>query len=278
MTIHPSLELLFEQQQQPHRPGPPSFLMPQALVDRYGGPLGFDKVCVFANFVASVDGVVALGAGVDGESGHIISQGSEADRFVMGLLRACADAVIVGAETFRKSPGHLWRPEVICPESAQLFAEARRLLGLRPHPKFVLVTGSGIVDPKQPALDDALVVTSPSGEANLRGRVGGSTRLLVIDGTRPTMREVVARLRAEGLDRLLTEGGPTLVSQLAAEEQLGELFLTLSPALFGRYAGDGRRALTEGLDLRGARLELLSARRCESHLFLRYGLRTSGAT
>src|SRR5262245_59897631 len=83
-----ALELLFE------RPKLPRFNVPELLARGYGSDIGFGKPSLFANFVASVDGVVALPSG--GESGQIISQKNQADRFVMGLLRACADAVIVG--------------------------------------------------------------------------------------------------------------------------------------------------------------------------------------
>ncbi len=71
---------------------------------------------------------------------------------------------------------------------------------------------------------------------------------------------------------VLTEGGPSLVGKLAAQGLLDEIFLTSSPSLFGRFADDGRKSLTHGLDLRGVPLDLLSVRRHASYLFLRYGL------
>jgi hypothetical protein len=106
------LRVLFEQA------GLPRYDLPEPLRAAYGGDLGFANPRLFANFVASVDGVVALPEG--GESGHWISQGNEADRFVMGLLRACADAVIVGAGTLRKTPRALWHADAIYPEAAPL--------------------------------------------------------------------------------------------------------------------------------------------------------------
>ena len=57
--------------------------------------------------------VVALP--VAAESGRVVSGDSEPDRFVMGLLRACADAVLVGAGTFRKGRGYLWHPDTAYP-------------------------------------------------------------------------------------------------------------------------------------------------------------------
>jgi riboflavin biosynthesis pyrimidine reductase len=82
------------------------------------------------------------------------------------------------------------------------------------------------------------------------------------------------RLRAEGLQAILTEGGPSLMGELYRDGLIDELFLTVSPRLFGRHAGDGRKSLVDGVDLAGALtglgLTLASVRRHESYLFLRY--------
>ena len=189
--------------------GLPSFELPEPLRACYGGGFGLAEQCVYANFVASVDGVVALRT--QEESGHIISGGSEADRFVMGLLRACADAVLLGAGTFRKANGHLWRAEHIHPPAAPLFAELRRKLGLTPHPPLVLVTATGQIDPAQPALRDAIVVTTPAGEARLKGRLPPTTR---VESGPVRLGDLLRKLRAQGYRRILTEGGPSLASRL----------------------------------------------------------------
>jgi riboflavin biosynthesis pyrimidine reductase len=76
---------------------------------------------------------------------------------------------------------------------------------------------------------------------------------------------------------VLTEGGPSLVGQLVRERLVDELFLTTSPRLFGRKGNDGRKSLIEGVDLAGQSLQLLSVRRHESHLFLRYALEDPGS-
>jgi len=80
----------------------------------------------------------------------------------------------------------------------------------------------------------------------------------------------VAELRRDGRRRIVCEGGPGLFAELVAARLVDEVFLTLSPRLFGRWEGDGRKALAQERDLAGAPLELLSLRRHGSHLFLRY--------
>jgi riboflavin biosynthesis pyrimidine reductase len=263
-----SFELLFE------RDDLPDFDLPVALRQTYGGRLGFRRPRLFATFVESLDGVVTLeGAG---ESGHVISGNSQADRFVMGLLRACADAVIVGAGTLRASPKHLWTPAKIFPPAAEAFAELRRSLGLGERPKLVVVTASGNLDGSWPALRDALVATTPAGAARVRGVLPATARVVAFPSSAVEARSmdlapVLELLHSEGQTLLLTEGGPTLFGQLLDEDLLDELFLTISPRLFGRRGAVERKALVEGVDLRGKPLALASARKHGSHLFLRYG-------
>ena len=77
--------------------------LPQGLRELYDGDLHFrtppaERPFVIANFVATLDGVVSYE--IKGQaSGATISGSDPADRFIMGLLRAAADAVIVGART-----------------------------------------------------------------------------------------------------------------------------------------------------------------------------------
>ena len=264
------IERLFE------RDGLPRFGMSAALAKSYGGDFGLARPLLYANFVSSADGVVAL-PGL-GESGGVVSGNSEPDRFVMGLLRAVADAVLIGAGTFRAAAGALWHPESAFPAARELFVELREQLGLRPHPLLVVVTASGNIDPAQPALRDCLIVTTAQGEARLRAKVPIGTKLpsdpsiAALDAQRFECRVLLDLLHDRKLQVVLTEGGPSLVGQLLDAGLLDELFITTSPRLFGRRPSDGRKSLVEGVDLGGLPLDLLSVRRHDSHLFLRYAL------
>jgi riboflavin biosynthesis pyrimidine reductase len=94
----------------------------------------------------------------------------------------------------------------------------------------------------------------------------------VLTGKRFDGHSLLELLHAQGLRVILTEGGPSLVGQLLEEGLIDELFLTTSPRLFGRRPGDERKSLVEGFDLSGHALKLLSVRRHESYLYLRYSL------
>jgi riboflavin biosynthesis pyrimidine reductase len=264
MVRMPPIDCLFEQ------PELPSIGLPAPLAAAYGGDIGFSSPRVIANFVTSVDGVAALP--IAAESGGVISGHDQADRFVMGLLRACASAVVIGAGTFRKTPDALWTAEAIYPDAAPAFAELRRKLGLPPLPLFVLVSASGAIDGDRPALRErALVATTRAGEARVRASGSTNARVMVFEGDGVSVTALVAALRAEGAGLILCEGGPSLAGQLVREGLLDELFLTSSPKLLGREPGDARKSLVQAA-LGEVPLALLSARRHGSHLFLRYGV------
>ncbi len=253
------------------REGLPSFGLPPALAVSYGGDFGLTRPRLYANFVSSVDGVVAL-ADAGAESGRVISGDSEPDRFVMALLRACADAVLIGAGTFRHAGGSFWRPESVYPGAVGAFVDLRRQLGLRPNPLLVIVTASGRIDRSQPALAESLIITTPEGEDHLRGVLPAGARIAVVDARPIGGRALMEILDAEKLRVVLTEGGPSLVGLLLREGLVDELFLTTSPRLFGRKENDGNKSLVQGVDLAGLSLDLLGVRRHESHLFLRYAV------
>src|SRR4029077_12543557 len=113
--------------------------MPFDLERIYGG-IGFEAPVLYSNFVASIDGVVAP-PGVS--AGSVISGRHAGDRFLMALLRACADGVVLGAGTLRATPGHLWTPAHVYPALAESFAGLRRSLGRGLEPRLVVITRKG---------------------------------------------------------------------------------------------------------------------------------------
>jgi riboflavin biosynthesis pyrimidine reductase len=260
-------------------PGLLAFDLPSALAEIYAGTLGFDTPCLYANFVASVDGVVAL-ADARPSSGSVISGRAAADRFLMGLLRACADAVVIGAGTLRGSPGHEWTPDAVYPSAAREFAELRRRLGRSGSPPLVVVTASGVFDVRHRGLRaGTLVLTGDAGAAELGNRLpDGVTVRSLGDVGELSMARIVDTLHADGHRVILTEGGPTLLGKLLRADLLDELFLTLSPVLFGRTAMEQRKGLVDAVAFTPQTapwLGLRSVRQNGSYLFLRYRRRTA---
>lgn len=258
-----------------------------ALRKLYGGDLSFParpRPYVYANFVASVDGVVSYG--IPGQAGGgTISRGDPGDRFVMGLLRATADAVIVGATTLREAgPKALWDPGYTYPAAAPAFRQWRRKQGMTDVPLLVVVSASGRLPPHYAALTGpqarVLVITSRLGAA-LAPR-GVATRMLAAKGDRVPVAAILRLLRDEfGVRRLLHEGGPSLLGEFVRTGALHELFLSVAPSLAGRdelAPRPGLIARAAFLPAEAPQLQLRSVKASGSMLFLRYRVTGSAAS
>ncbi len=202
---------------------------------------------VIGNFVTSLDGVVSLG--IPGKAGGgEISGFNPHDRMVMGLLRAAADAVVIGAGTLRaSSPDHVWTADYIYPPLADAYRELRAALGKPEPPLNVVVTGSGDIDLDRRLFRSgavpSLIVTTAAGAERLQVRdrdLPPSARVEVVAEAAPlcarAVLDAVGRTRKSEL--VLIEAGPRLMSDFFAERLLDELFLTLAPQVAGRDGGD----------------------------------------
>jgi riboflavin biosynthesis pyrimidine reductase len=266
------LELLYEASPLP------AFDLPDELHERYGGPIGFDEPRVFANFVGSLDGVVAAPPLV--QSAKLISADNDSDRFVMGLLRACADAILIGSGTLQASPRSLWTPGGPYPAAADAFAELRRRRGQPESPALVVLTATGLIDPAHPALERGALVLTTDGGATRLGRLPERSEVVSLgEGLAVDVVAALELLRERGHRLVLAEAGPHVFGSLVAAGLVDELFITVSPLLAGRAEALTRLGLVEGADLleqERPAARLLGVRRDGGHLFLRYALGAPG--
>jgi riboflavin biosynthesis pyrimidine reductase len=274
-TLAP-LETLYEVDQGNALPVPPELA---TVYGRLAFPPHPGRPYVIGNFVTTLDGVTSLQ--VPGQSGGgPISGFNPQDRLVMGLLRAAADAVVVGAGTLRAVPHHVWTAAYVCPAFADAYQRLRAILGKLGPPLNVIVTARADVDPGlrvfQSGEVPVLLVTTPAGAQHLRG-LGLPASVRVMDVENPdrlsarSILGVVARVRPS--DLILVEGGPHLLGDFFAEQCLDEQFLTLAPQVAGRNGPPARPGLVAGKlfapehPLWGT---LVGVKRGGSHLFLRY--------
>ncbi|HEU5243552.1 MAG TPA: dihydrofolate reductase family protein [Gaiellaceae bacterium] len=253
----------------------PQWDAPEALAALYGGAIGLDEPCVVANFVESLDGVVAVPRLP--RSHAVIGDDSEADRFVLALVRACADAVIVGSGTLLASPKGTWRIDRAYPPAAGALAELRARRGRSEQPLVAVVTTGASLDPAHPVLESgALVLTTAGAAPRLRASVPGASEVVAVnDGETVDLARGLEVLRDRDCSVILSEAGPSMFGSLVASSLVDELFLTVSPVLAGR-AETVRLGLVEGVELvpqTRVAGRLRSVRAHGSHLFLRYGLR-----
>ena len=256
--------------------------LPTELLRLYG-PLRFpqrqNRSYVIGNFVSTLDGVVSLS--VPGQSGGgPISGEFQQDRMVMGLLRAIADAVVVGAGTVRAVRNHVWTPEYVFPKLAQVYAALRGEMGKDGPPLNVIVTSSGRLDFDRRVFQSGevpvLIVTTSEGRDQIyRRQPPQSVQVAAIDGASSlTTQMILDAVREAGRDDvILVEGGPQLMGDFFAEQGLDELFITLAPQIAGRDDSVERPGLVSGKifapedPLWG---RLVGIKRGGSHIFLRY--------
>ena len=208
----------------------PAAVTPDELVGSPVEPEG--RPWVSALMVASVDGRTTIG-------GTSRALGGPQDLQLLIAMRRRADALIVGPGTVRaEGYARIACPAVIVSRSFDLPWDAG-LFAAKDQPVLVYSRAQGEPPPVAAAVEKVPIDTLP---------------------------EVLADLRARGVERLLCEGGPTLNRALLDEGLLDELFLTVSPVVSGE---DGPAIIAPGGD---ARLQLRSVATADGELYLRYSV------
>ena len=226
------------------------------------------------HFGQSVDGkIYAPGLGARALGGPV-------DARAMQHARAWADAVLVGAGTLRSAdvPMRLRRAELVA---------ARVARGQHPQPLPVVLSRGGNLPAaarmfREAAADGVrpLVVVGPTAAlGNVTAALGAvadvvAPRCPCDDPQHPEddvcVPSLLGRLAAQGVRRLLVEGGGEVAFAFAAARRLDEVWCTVAPCLLG-----GARAPTPvggaGLSFGGRlRLRLRRVSVCGDVLLLRY--------
>jgi riboflavin biosynthesis pyrimidine reductase len=178
-----------------------------------------------------------------------VAIGSATDRRYMSVLRARADAVLVGGRTWRNWPLPLVPdPEAIARLQVEGFfdASAPDLVGRR-WVNAIVSRGTGLPD----------------------GRADPRVDRVLLTGQRAP-EEVIAALEARGVRSLLLECGGDLLAQFLQAGLVDEIYVTLCPLVLG---GRGAPTLADGDGFTFAtapRLSLLHAVPVEGEVYCRY--------
>jgi riboflavin biosynthesis pyrimidine reductase len=192
------------------------------LITALGGIYAYPSgTCVRGNMIASVDGAIE----VKGRSGGL---SGAADRLIFTVLRSLADVILVGAGTAR----------------AEKYGKATRVwpqlrLGRPAMPPIAVVTRSLDLD-----LDSQLItgegprtILLTTNQAKERRELAAENADVIIAGDDSVPASAaIEKLTSLGHRRILVEGGPTLLGQLAAADLLHELCVTTSPLLEGGHS------------------------------------------
>jgi riboflavin biosynthesis pyrimidine reductase len=208
------------------------------------GWLGFppppaERPWVFTNFVQSLDGIVSF-QGKDSTTADLSR--SKEDRWVMDLLRAHADAVLLGVNTLVEEAGQhpSGRGFLYRIQDEKLRALRQRL---RPgRERNIFVTGAASLDlGAYRVFDgehvDAMIITTDVGAKRLAEKHAHPHVPVIIagEGKAVDLPRALAILRREWkIEYLLCEGGPTLNGYMQRAGMVDEMFLTTSPVMVGQ--------------------------------------------
>ena len=180
-----------------------------------------------ANMVASADGAVSLDGRSRGLSGP-------ADKMIFTVLRSLADVILVGAGTARAEHYRpVQRDETwlqLRPESAPLppVAVVTRSLDFTGCEKLLAV-------PRGPS--QTIIITTAAAPAERKSALAAHARIIEAGADAVDVTAAVTALVDLGYPGILTEGGPTLIGELATAGLIDELCLTTSPLLTAGQAG-----------------------------------------
>lgn len=228
-----------------------------ALYREAGRPTFPDRPWVLANFVAGLDGSIAL-------EGRVGALTSPTDQHVFRLLRELADVVLVGAGTVRaESYG-----AVSIDDAAR---ERRVARGQDPVPPVAVVTRSLELDVDGRLFTSGgprpMVVTVERADPEARRRIEEVADVIVAGETVVEPARALAALAGRGVELVTCEGGPSLITSLVAAGMLDELCLTITPLV----GGDPLRLVADHPRLPLVRFELAHAiAGGQDELFLRY--------
>lgn len=174
-----------------------------------------------ADFVVSLDGA----AEIEGRSGPL---GAPADHDAFMAMRAVADAVMVGAGTVRAE--HYGTVKL------QPDVQDRRVQrGQRRVPPLVMVSRRGLLDPGAKCFTQGeapILLTTKMALAE-HPELRDAADTVVCGDDEVDLRYALDGLAERGLERVLCEGGPSLLNSLIAEGLVDEMCVTISPLIAG---------------------------------------------
>lgn len=184
-----------------------------------------ERPFVFVNVAATADGKIDTFE----RRGAAIS--SKQDKARVDELRAGADAILVGGRTLL---GELPKLTV----RSEALREARVLRGLEPNPMKV-----GVVTRADIPLESDFIQAGPArvviftthqtSNSQLETLRNAGAEVFAADALRVDLSSMLATLKELGVQRLMVEGGGTIIFEMMRQGLVDELSMYIAPMIFG---------------------------------------------
>ena len=177
---------------------------------------------VRANMVQSVDGAGAF-------HGRTKAITDPVDQVLLKHLRGYADAIVVGAATVQAEK---YGPVRLSDETRA----QRETDGYAAVPPLVVVTARAMLSTDLRIFDRTgprTIIATLRAAADEHSELARVADIVVVGEDKLEPERLLAALRERGLERILCEGGPFLLSQLIERDLVDEMCLTVSPYLAG---------------------------------------------
>jgi 5-amino-6-(5-phosphoribosylamino)uracil reductase len=219
---------------------------------------------IFSNLATSIDGKIATHSRVN------FLLGTPEDHRMMSVLRAKADAVIMGASTLRAFKG---------PVLVQGFQKSSKK-NSKIQPINIVLSGTlAGISPRwkfftEPSTRKILFVGPDAPEVSIRDFEKVSVVCRLKKSNAPMSLQIVRHLKKLGVKKLLVEGGGGLMWDFVKLNLIDEYHVTLTPRVIG---GTHAPTLVDGVGFTPhgvVNLKLKSVRKVGNELFLVYAKRT----
>lgn len=205
---------------------------------------------VRANMIFTLDGAAAF-------QGRTKAISDPNDQQLLIQLRSYADVILVGSGTVgAESYGPVRLPDAL--------RERRAAAGAAELPRLAVVTGRGLLSPAlrifEPGAPKPLVV-STAHTAKEHPELADLGDIVVAGERAVDPVTMLAELRGLGLERVLCEGGPYLLSTLVDADLVDDMCVTIAPFVAG---------------VQPTSLAPMSSRRAPARLRMRHALQRNG--
>jgi riboflavin-specific deaminase-like protein len=207
---------------------------------------------IYSNFAISRDGRISFN--LPGQrSARYVTKAVPHDRWLMGVLRMKADAVLIGDGTIQAEPDYLSTPASIYPDDAAAYCAQRQADGRAAIPLTVILSAEGRIPEDAECLHNdkqhLIVATTCKGAERVKALPhSNQLEVLELGETLVDLQQLVGILyKKYAVQTMLCEGGATVFGNLLQADLVDDEFVTWCPTFVGRSPDCFRPSYCEGV-------------------------------